>query len=62
MLEKEYKNLDSFVIYMCVEGVVNIKTNNTVNSLITGETLLIPAIIKKVKIESNNAVLLEIYI
>jgi mannose-6-phosphate isomerase len=61
MVEKEYTNLDSFVIYMCVEGVANIKSNNSVNNLITGETLLIPASIKNVKIEADSAVLLEIY-
>lgn len=61
-LEKDYSNLDSFVIYMCVEGDTNIERNNKIYNLKTGETLLIPASLKHLKIETEFAVLLEVYL
>ncbi len=62
ILEKDYTNLDSFVIYMCVEGFTNIESNNKIYNLKTGETLLIPASLKHLKIETEFAVLLEVYL
>jgi len=62
ILEKNYANLDSFVIYMCVEGDANIGSNNKIYNLKMGETLLIPACVKHVKIEAARAVLLEVYL
>ena len=53
---------DSFIIYMCVSGEANIITNKFSETLKKGETVLIPAVIKQFKIESNNAKLLEIYV
>lgn len=61
-LIKDYTNFDSFIIYMCVEGVANIECNSKIYNLKMGETLLIPANIKQLKIESEFAVLLEIYL
>lgn len=61
-LEKDYTNLDSFVIYICVEGEVNIESNNKIYNLKMGETLLIPACVNKIKIKADNSVLLEVYI
>ncbi len=62
VLEKDYTNLDSFVIYMCVEGVFSIQSNNRLYNLKTGESILLPATTKQLKIESGSAVLLEIYL
>ncbi len=62
MLEKDYTNLDSFIIYMYVEGNANVVSNNRIFNLITGETLLIPASLKHFKIETEFAVLLEVYL
>mgnify|MGYP000200035688 CR=1 FL=1 len=59
---KDYKNLDSFVIYMCVEGNTIIEHDAKKYTLNLGESLLLPAIIKKVKIKADSAKLLEVYI
>ena len=61
-LEKDYSNLDSFVIYMCVSGHLEINHSNEIYTLSTGETLLLPASIDTVKIISSQADLLEIYL
>lgn len=58
-LERNYSELDSFVILMCVEG------NATVNGeqLRYGETCLIPACLKCVSIEADEvSKLIEVYI
>ncbi len=47
-------NKDSFVIYMCVEGEAIFKTaEDTSEKLKMGETILIPALLKKVIISSS---------
>ncbi|WP_298496262.1 type I phosphomannose isomerase catalytic subunit [uncultured Algibacter sp.] len=60
--EKQYDNLDSFVIFMCVEGSANISVDGSTETVTTGETILIPAKAKKVILNSNQAKLLEVYI
>lgn len=52
----------SFVIYMCVNGQVNIETKNFSETINKGETILLPAAVKTYKLISNNAELLEIYV
>ena len=59
---RDYKNLDSFVIYMCVEGMSEITVNNHKECLTFGETILIPANSNKVLFKSQGATLLEVYI
>lgn len=61
-LEKNYTNLDSFVIYMGVSGSAEVTVDNKVYSLKTGETLLFPAKINQVKVNAASAVILEIYL
>ncbi|NNE15369.1 MAG: class I mannose-6-phosphate isomerase [Saprospiraceae bacterium] len=58
----DYSALDSFVIFMCVEGELNITLNNGSEILKKGETALIPALTNKVHLDSVNAKVLEIYI
>jgi mannose-6-phosphate isomerase len=54
---------DSFVIYMCVKGNVLFEANEYKNELKFGETLLLPASLKNIKIGSKEASeLLEVYI
>lgn len=53
---------DSFVIYMCVEGSALFEYENQQEKLELGETILIPACIKKVVILVEKAKLLEVYI
>lgn len=56
-------NIDSFKIYICVEGAAVISTPNSSVSLVKGEVILVPAMIKEFKIEvTRNALLLETYV
>ena len=58
-----HSDKDSFVIYMCVEGNVTFNYNNKVEKLQMGETILVPASIKKLDIISEGkSELLEVYI
>ncbi len=63
-IDKEYVTLDSFVIYMCVEGSFTIRYHNNENEkVIRGETVLLPAELKNVMlIPDSRAKILEIYI
>ena len=60
--EKDYSNLDSFVIFMCVEGEVDVTAGCQTETLKMGETVLIPAKTEEVVFNSEKARLLEIYI
>lgn len=60
---KNYSKIDSFVIYICTEGIVNIVTNNNEHELSMGETILIPASIKNLElVPKKSAKLLEVYL
>ncbi|WP_298342969.1 type I phosphomannose isomerase catalytic subunit [uncultured Algibacter sp.] len=60
--EKNYKHLDSFIIFMCVEGKVDITVGEQTETLITGETIILPANTQHVVFNSNSSKLLEVYI
>ncbi len=62
--ERNYKDLDSFKILMCVEGSGAINTQEYSLPISFGETILIPATIENVLIESTSQgiKLLEVYI
>lgn len=53
---------DSFIVYMCVEGVANFKTESGIETIIKGETILLPATITSFKISAEKATLLEVYV
>ena len=59
---KNYEHLDSFIIFMCVEGTATIATEDGSVYLNAGNTTLVPACSKEVKFYTNNAKLLEVYI
>ncbi|OFX32065.1 MAG: mannose-6-phosphate isomerase [Bacteroidetes bacterium GWA2_32_17] len=62
-LQKDYNNIDSFVIYMCLEGNVSICYNEKIETLKIGETILIPAELKELTLQPiKNAKVLEVYI
>ncbi len=63
-LEKDYSQLDSFVIYMCVNGKATIETaDNTPVEIAKGETVLIPAALEFVSLHTSTSTeILEIYI
>ncbi|MGK0236513.1 type I phosphomannose isomerase catalytic subunit [Candidatus Marifrigoribacter sp. Uisw_064] len=58
---KDYRNLDSFVVFMCVEGSVDITAGNYSENLKMGETILLPAITEEIKFNSADGKLLEIF-
>ena len=62
-LQRDYLDIDSFVIYICIEGNIEICYEDKTVSLKTGETILIPAELKELSIKpNNNAKILEVYI
>ncbi|WP_188654099.1 type I phosphomannose isomerase catalytic subunit [Yeosuana aromativorans] len=62
IIQKDYSNLDSFVIYMCVEGTVVLNCNNQAFSLQVGQTMLLPAAIDTVELNSESAKILEVFL
>lgn len=62
--EKDYFDLDSFVIYICLEGGFNIDIEGEKSiSVIKGETVLIPANLKNLILTpKKNTKLIEVYI
>jgi mannose-6-phosphate isomerase len=63
-VEKDYNQLDSFVIYICLEGELQIETESGSEMVQKGETILIPAAIESVLLKpvSASVKLLEVYI
>ena len=63
-IERDYAPLDSFVAYICVGGSVMLETDGEKTELVTGETVLIPAILNDVRLTpaDGTAKLLEVYI
>lgn len=65
LVDKDYTWLDSFVVYMAVNGEVELEWDAGENILIRqGETVLVPAVLNFLKLapKTDNARLLEIYI
>jgi len=63
-VDKDYLQLDSFVIYMCLDGEFNIEyyDNETINAS-KGESLIIPAELKNIRLNPvTETKILEIYI
>ncbi len=63
-IDMDHSDKDSFIIYMCVDGNVDFHYGeDCVETLSKGETILIPALLKKFSISSKStSKLLEIYI
>lgn len=62
-IKREYYLLDSFVIYICIEGEFVIKWEDNHEHVRKGETVLLPAELKEVILQpEGEAVLLEVYI
>nr|WP_321450411.1 type I phosphomannose isomerase catalytic subunit [uncultured Carboxylicivirga sp.] len=63
-VKKDFYGLDSFLIYMCVEGSAEILYNGDQSESISlGETVLIPADLKEINIKPNGkARLLEVHL
>jgi len=63
-LEKDYHQFDSFVIFMTIEGSFDIETEEGIERIEKGETVLIPASIESLQLKpvSGNVKLIEVYI
>jgi mannose-6-phosphate isomerase len=63
-IDKDYNNIDSFVIFICLEGSLQIGTESGNELMKKGETVLIPASIENVQLKPQSATvkLLEVYI
>ena len=62
-LQKNYTNIDSFVVYLCVEGEVHLFGDDFHEVLNAGETALIPAAVPEINLVPNGkSRLLEIYV
>lgn len=60
-VEKDYARLDSFVIYMCIGGELQLETEGGTESMKDGDTVLIPAEFNDVTL-TGKGTLLEVYI
>lgn len=60
-IKKDFTDLDSFVIYICVEGSFDLTFEDKTYNVAKGETIFIPAVIKNVLLKSNNSDVLEVY-
>lgn len=62
-LKKDYSELDSFVVLMCVSGCFSLLSDTTSDKVNAGECILIPNVINKVDIVAEgNCEILEVYI
>ncbi|MBQ0081495.1 MAG: class I mannose-6-phosphate isomerase [Alistipes sp.] len=56
-LERDYFTLDSFVIYECVDGQIEVITSQTRDSLQKGESIIIPAQIDSVELKGLGTII-----
>lgn len=60
---RDLRGLDSFVVYMCVEGEGEFLVGDKKELIIKGDTILLPAIVNELEINPFNEIqLLEVYI
>lgn len=60
---RNYGQVDSFVVYMCMEGEFDIMCDGTNTKVLKGETVLIPAKIENVELlPHESTTLLEVYV
>ncbi|MEL4308070.1 type I phosphomannose isomerase catalytic subunit [Joostella sp. CR20] len=53
---------DSFTIYICVEGQAQLKVGDFTETLVKGETVLIPASINELTLSAKDAKILEVHL
>jgi mannose-6-phosphate isomerase len=62
-IEKDYEELDSFVIYTCTEGAFRLECDGDIVEVKAGEAVLLPATTRKVNLYPHKETrLLEVYI
>ncbi|MCC8034674.1 MAG: class I mannose-6-phosphate isomerase [Rikenellaceae bacterium] len=60
-VERDYSNLDSFVVYICIEGELTVCYSGGSETLEKGETMLVPAQEDNIELDGEGTVL-EVYI
>lgn len=60
-VERDLLEKDSFVIYICLEGTLEVKTQSGVETLTKGESLLVPAVLSALELVGHGKVL-ETYV
>ena len=62
-IRKDYTNIDSFIVYLCIEGNFSIHWDDHMETVTRGETVLIPAMLKSLVLKPGpEARILEVYI
>lgn len=63
-LEKDYHKLDSFVVFITLEGEFEIETEEGMETVVKGETVLIPANLESIRLKpkTKDVKVLEVYI
>jgi mannose-6-phosphate isomerase len=62
-VQRNYDQLDSFVIYICTEGEAALNYGKASMKIKKGDSILLPAVFKSVTLEPNgNAKVLEVYV
>ena len=62
-IEKDYSSLDSFVIYIFIQGSAGIEWDSSEEKMKPGEALLIPAVMGKIRIHATpGCKILEVYV
>ena len=63
-IEKEYNELDSFIIYIGLEGEFEIEYEGGKEQVKKGETILVPASLENYRLKPKNEeiIILEVYI
>lgn len=62
-IRKDFSELDSFVVYLCTEGIAAVKTMDLIIPVHAGECVLVPAIADRVELFSQGpAKMLEIFV
>ncbi len=63
IIKKDISTLDSFIVYLCLEGKCELACKNDITSMKKGEVILVPAIFNEIYIKSiEHSKLLEVYI
>ncbi len=63
VIDKDYAKLDSFVIFMCVEGSFTLNYDSGKMSVRKGETVLVPAVLESCQlVPDETCTILEIYL
>lgn len=62
LTKKDYSEIDSFVVLMCISGGFSVSYKDQIINVNKGETILIPAVINTIELNSeNHTELLEVY-